>query len=48
MAKSPPAISKLAIVHAFYQLMANNKTERLRLYGSLLPARHAAISSDIV
>jgi hypothetical protein len=29
MAMSPPAIGKLAIVHAFYQLMANDKTERL-------------------
>ena len=48
MAKSPPTISKLVIVLAFYQLMADNKTERLLLSGSLLPQGHAAISPDIV
>jgi hypothetical protein len=48
MAMSPPAFGKLAVVHAFYQRVANAKTERQRLSGSLLPARHAAISPDIV
>jgi hypothetical protein len=48
IAMSPPAIGKLAIVHAFYQLMANDKTERPCLSGSRFPARHAAISPDIV
>ena len=43
---SPPAIGKLAVVHAFYQLAANDKTERRCISGARLQAG-AAISPDI-
>jgi hypothetical protein len=48
MAMSPPAIGKLAVVHAFYQLTANDKTERRSISGARLQAGRAAISPDIV